>query len=170
MPYTLTPGSISHGTLRTQDLLEACAHEIGKLERTCEDTTCYAHLTIRRIHSEALAYADVLENGEEDDSDEYTMEDRAAECLEECIDLLQDCVPPYCYFGMHEGDGSDLGCWPHTGAIEDGLEDGSLVRISDPNELDTLPMDTQGAVYVNDHGNMTVYMPKRTWESAIDIV
>jgi hypothetical protein len=65
--------------------------------------------------------------------------------LTEALDSL---APPYCYFGTHEGDGSDFGFWP---SMESVLE---LPRVESGEEAAELGED---AVHVNERGNVTVY-------------
>ena len=32
--------------------------------------------------------------------------------ISDVLDALDECAPEGCYFGPHEGDGSDFGFWP----------------------------------------------------------
>jgi len=171
--YTMNIGSISHGTLRTQDLLTACADEIDKiLDTDSGETTYTARLSVMTIRDSARGCAAALEA--RDDHDETPaiddLDSIADETLQECYELLSECTPAYCYFGAHAGDGSDLGCWPDMGQIEADLESGELAKISDPNELDSLPTDCCGAVHVSDHGNLALYLPRRTWAAHLEPV
>jgi hypothetical protein len=129
--HTATVGSISHGTLRTIDLLRAFTFELSYLSGD------YVAL---------VNYADERHEAINVDSDNETSED--SELVNELIDALNDLAPPYCYFGAHEGDGSDFGFWPLMDAID------GLPRIKN-EEGETVP-DCDHC-YVNDHGNVTVY-------------
>lgn len=92
-------GTVSHGTLRTPDLLRAFADE---LERAAANHPLFdadlIHLLI-----EARAAADAADDGE-------TLED-VSEIIHELIDALNRLSPDGMYFGAHEGDGSDFGWW-----------------------------------------------------------
>jgi hypothetical protein len=128
---TATVGSISHGTLRTIDLLRAFAFDLSYLSGD------YVALVNR---------ADERHEAINVDSDNETSED--SDLVNELIDALNELAPPYCYFGAHEGDGSDFGFWPSMDAIDE------LPRIKN-EEGETVP-DCDHC-YVNDHGNVTVY-------------
>ena len=83
----VTIGSISTGTLRVEDLLDAFA---GELCRLTNDT-----------HKLLKDYATV----DADDPD-------AQELVNELQDALSELAPPHVYFGSLEGDGADFGFWP----------------------------------------------------------
>lgn len=132
MTHTATVGSISHGTLRTQDLLEAFADELDRLEPDHDLTDeARAVLTLDRAGWSELV-----------DSEE------ASELVSSLSDALNENAPAYCYFGNTEGDGSDFGFWPSMEAIDE------LPRIQNV-EGEDLPDEDH--CYVNDHGNVTVY-------------
>ena len=122
-------GSISHGTLRTEDLLDSFAYELEYV-RAIDDERSSA------LVREAYAVTDF--DGE-----------NASWLVDELQDALNEYAPPYCYFGTHEGDGSDFGFWPSMDAV------GELPRVSDPNEVEQ--HEGEDCVFVNDHGNVTVY-------------
>jgi len=132
-------GSISHGTLRTEDLLDAFATELSWLARDINDAAQ------RTIYQELAAEA---ENAETDDNGELVDADQASDLVNELIDAMNELAPPFCYFGASEGDGSDFGFWPSMESIEE------LPRVSDPSEVDAMGEE---CVFVNDHGNVTVY-------------
>jgi hypothetical protein len=89
-------GTISHGTLRIQDLLRAFASEI---ERNDADKW-------RGIICEARYFADEI------DKDVSRNVDDAWNLYDDMLILLQDYAPEDHYFGVHEGDDSDFGYWP----------------------------------------------------------
>jgi len=86
-------GSISHGTLRTEDLLSAFADELEWLTGP-NDLSKEA----QEINPES---------------------EEASELVNDLIDALQELAPPYCYFGAHEGDGADFGFWFFWDAINE---------------------------------------------------
>jgi len=93
-------GTISHGTLRPQDLIPAFLDAL----RTVDPT--YDQLHFAWI-PQYLACALV----EGDASDWWSSED-CNWCLEDLISRLEESAPEGTYFGTHEGDGSDFGFWP----------------------------------------------------------
>lgn len=125
-------GSISHGTLRQPDLLNAFADTLAGLDDHFDDTEAKALATLLEIDSDYCA----------------GLPEAAAAVLDDLADRLQEFAPPYCYFGAHSGDGSDFGFWPNLDAIDE------LPKVSDPNEVDDIGQD---CVFVNDHGNVTLY-------------
>ncbi len=131
--HKATVGSISHGTLRTPDLLEAFANELEWLTASDNELVeeARAVLTLDRAGWSELA-----------DSEE------ANDLVSSMTDALNELAPPYCYFGANEGDGSDFGFWPSMEAIDE------LPRIKNV-EGEDLPAEDH--CYVNDHGNVTVY-------------
>jgi hypothetical protein len=132
-------GSIIHSTLRTQDLLETFASELEyHIKRNWEtfdkDTLYKLGKLLGAANHAVSAGGEVTEL-----HDELTMEIQ---------DELDTFAPPYCYFGTNEGDGSDFGFWPSMSAIAE------LPKVSDPSEVEAMGED---CVFVNDHGNITVY-------------
>lgn len=132
MAHKATIGSISHGTLRTVDLLDAFASELDMLESGRGDVAeARAVLTLHNA-----GWLQIADSGE------------ASELVQALQDALDEFAPSYCYFGTTEGDGSDFGFWPSLAAIEE------LPRVSDPADVEGMGED---CVFVNDHGNVTVY-------------
>lgn len=130
--YKATIGSISHGTLRSVDLLEAFADELDRFEPD-HDLTAEARAVLTLMNAGWTRLESL---------------DETHELVDALQDALSEHAPPYCYFGTHEGDGSDFGFWPSMDAIEE------LPKVSDPSEVEAMGED---CVYVNDHGNVTVY-------------
>ena len=86
-------GSISTGTLRTEDLLEAF------------------HSTI----AESGTPPALAEDGYADGGKAYSDE----ELLEVYTEQLESLCPPFVYFGTLEGDGADFGFWVDFDAIDE---------------------------------------------------
>ena len=129
-------GTVIHGTLRNEDLLEAFADE---LERISDDDS----------HKLLILEARAITSGEDvavRDDDEET----ASDIVSDLIDALNDCPPPHVYFGALEGDGSDFGWWPIGGDEWDNCS-GHWVSKSEFIDHDCLIY-----VEINDHGNITV--------------
>lgn len=142
MMKTATIGSISSGSLKASDLVEAYWNELeyllGQQDRPewRDDAD-----KIRAIHGRLQ---DELwnEDGELTEDDEAL--DFAVDKLTECLEQF---APPYCYFGSHAGDGADFGYWPDMDSIDE------------LPKFDEKPDDAQDQDFavVNDHGNVTVY-------------
>ena len=81
----IIPGTLIHGTLRTEDLIEAFRAELSRIDPIAEA---------------AIVPADDPES-----------EDAQYE-LDELFEVLDRYAPEGYYFGAHEGDGSDFGFWP----------------------------------------------------------
>jgi hypothetical protein len=132
--HTPTIGTISHGTLRTEDLLAAFANELRMIE---PNASLVAEAdAVALLHS--FGWLDIM------------IGQGAGELVDDLIEALNALAPAYCYFGTTEGDGSDFGFWPDMEAIDE------LPRVADPADV---PAGGTGedVVYVNDHGNVTVY-------------
>jgi hypothetical protein len=136
---TLAIGTISHGTLRNEDLASAIHAALKSQGRKESD------VLMRDLRG--------IANG--------LVEDNDSEIVADGIDALNDHVPMFCYAGFHPGDGSDLGVWPDHEMIESAIADGDAIQISDLADLDSLAIsELQGAnvaILVNDHGNISVY-------------
>ncbi len=131
-------GSVSHGTLRNEDLLSAFAGELDcQLKR---QSTRFKRAAFRKLIREA--------NSIDPDSDD------ASELVNELIDALNEFAPPYGYFGTNEGDGSDFGFWIDIDDMRRGAFDGLTI-----NAGDEVPADYRGEVLsITDHGNVTLYV------------
>ena len=136
----VTIGSISTGTLRTEDLLEEFAAELNTLDRESKPRRWSA------LIGEALDYIAM------DDWTDDQME-QARYIQEELFDALNEYCPPFVYFGSHPGDGADYGFWPDVDALEEEMR----YTGEDTADADTkyLP-DSNVLVQVSDHGNILV--------------
>lgn len=86
------PGTVSHGTLREEDLIPAFLDALAGLG--CQDADV---AEIRRR----------VEGGDYD----FTSEDAIWDLNDVLFDRLNDHAPEGHYFGAHPGDGSDFGFW-----------------------------------------------------------
>lgn len=137
-------GSISSGTLRSEDLAETFADELDALLR--KQPRSFKRAAYRKSIRETRAELRKLDHNPDHCQDELDA------CVAELAEMLGDFAPPYAYFGSREGDGADFGFWLGECAMEyfDGL------RVSDTSEV---PRDYRGEVlHVNDHGNATLYV------------
>ncbi len=150
---TVKLGSISSGTLRSEDLLETYVDQLILLECQSEHLKDAKYLL-------KLIFADAKLTDEQTE----LMEDLVNESL---IRELASYAPPYCYFGCSEGDGSDIGFWIAHEYIDECVQDGTLLRVQDLSEI---PSDYSGdVILINDHGNMALYQ-KTDWKETWSIV
>ena len=135
MERKVTIGEVSHGTLRSEDLVDSFAWELS--HNTPDGRTRFAKL---------LTECEEWEN-ETEDTDGH--DETGSELVNALIDALNEYAPGFTYFGANEGDGSSFGFWPDIEAVSE------LPHVSDPSEVE----DHLGGpcVFVNDHGNVTVY-------------
>ena len=97
---TVQLGSISTGTLRTEDLMDAL---IGEVEYLFGADYLDTHKDSNDWIVKPLIAAKAVTD--------YDSED-AGYILDELIDALNEYAPPHVSLGMHPGDGADLGWWP----------------------------------------------------------
>jgi hypothetical protein len=130
-------GSISHGTMRAEDLIPAFADALREL---CGDNA---------DHVKLCNEADAIDFNLDVDT---LVKDGTLAILEELFDALDEYAPAYGYFGAHEGDGSDYGFWPCDDIDEnfDGLKVSDLSEVPDGHVGEVL--------LVNGHGNCTLYV------------
>lgn len=148
-PATL--GSISHGTLRTEDLLSAFISELEwQVSRNGEYFSRPENFGERDNLASLIGEAQdcFAEDGNEIDADkEYEASELANETLP---DALNSFAGPYCYFGAHEGDGSDFGYWPSMSEIEE-------LPTYDDTDAAKEAGETNDFKVVSDHGNVEIY-------------
>lgn len=159
-PRLLHIGSISHGTLRPEDLIPSFLWEAEHLRLTRAER----HI-VARIRRESDKWA------EDGDSDVIHTDDQD-EALEHLCDILNAHCPDYCHFGAHEGDGSDFGVWPTS--VEDMQAEGFVFvgeRRDVPKVKPTSSLYYTHCAEVNDHGNVTLYRRSgRTWREVWSVV
>jgi hypothetical protein len=139
-------GTVIRATHRPQDLIPAF---IECLRSDCQSPV-FADVHESGIPSEAF---------DDDDHPWWTSED-CAYTLEDLDQLLNDYSPAYCYFGCHEGDGSDFGFWPSWDAIDEAVYDGDILKVDDLSEVPESGF-TGHVLVTNDHGNVTLIHIKR---------
>jgi hypothetical protein len=128
-------GSISCGTLRTEDLLSTFASELDTLVKQNYDSLDPPTL---------FKYAALIGAAEVMTEDHESADD----ILIELQDALETFALSYCYFGTNAGDGADFGFWPSMESVNE------LPRVENGDEAKALGED---CVFVNDHGNVTVF-------------
>ncbi len=146
-------GSISSGTLRPADLLNAFADTLEGLVLINGDFLCLPeNMGMRDSLNDLIGeVSDCL-----DDSGEEVAEGKEEEAgwlVENLVDSLNTFAPPFCFFGAHEGDGADFGFWPSIDAAKENCEFISSRSAEYPES------DFQGEwLHVSDHGNATLYV------------
>lgn len=137
-------GSISHGTMRNEDLIPDFLALLEQLARKAKNRNHISLCVDIQRRMKQFNY--------------YTSTDADMDLNEILFPCLDEYAAPYFYFGPHPGDGSDYGFWPSED-IEycfDGL------KVSDLAEV---PRDYAGEILmVNDHGNTSLYVKARTQE------
>jgi len=147
-------GSISHGTLRTQDLLPAFLETLtARGGKVPDDLECGKHIEYLNWPS--------LDTTACDDDDKFWGSEGAMWDMEALTDALQALCPPFVYFGTLEGDGADFGFWPDMDSLNEALQPGrkfaeyQRADMPFPKGESILPGDGV-IVHVSDHGNVTV--------------
>lgn len=137
-------GSISSGTMREEDLLQAFSEELDyQLSRQPHS---FKRAPYRALIREANKILAAIANGTD------SRDDGSYDLAMELYDALGEFAPPLAYFGAHPGDGADYGFWLH----EDFQRDFDGLQVDD---LDDIPRNYRGEVlHVNDHGNATLYI------------
>ena len=89
-------GTVSSGTLRSEDLIPAFSSVLFDLDREVGE---YRDLLLR---------SDLALGIPEDERDPEML----GWIVDELMDALDDCAPEGYVFGAHPGDGADFGFWP----------------------------------------------------------
>jgi hypothetical protein len=132
--YTPSLGTVSHGTLRTEDLLPAFLDELCAV-------TPRKHGKLKRE-----ARREIARHERDNDNDEMN-----SEIVDDLLDALSEHAPPFMYFGTTEGDGSDFGWWPSWSEIDE------LPQFNGTGEAAAEKHFGEFKV-VSDHGNVEIYV------------
>ena len=136
---TLTVGSWSTGTLRTEDIAQTL---IGM-----------AHYVGIDADPNIAIIADWDDDDDHDDDDYQTI----GEAIADAIDVLQEYAPMYCYVGASEYDPADFGVFPSDDAIQEAIRTGIELVPTDRNGAgSTINVEDGVIIDVNDHGNVTI--------------
>lgn len=141
---TPIPGTVIHGTLRPEDLVDAFSREL-------------------RLHDEDRAkqlehdYADVyriLDSTSEELIDHPEVDEELFWLMDDLLDALNEIAPRGWYFGSLEGDASDFGWW---------LTDETAERLENAQELrDQLYLiDPEGVEAIEDEPEVDVLIGRR---------
>ena len=132
-------GTISEGTLRPEDLLQAFADEL---------------LAIRTIAGEYQPLIDEANYRIRSTSGLRSNSQTTSEIVNGLQDALNELAPPFCYFGTLEGDSADFGFWPDHDAIKELISESEEYYI-DGNE-GYINLNENVWIQVSDHGNITI--------------
>ena len=139
-------GSVSTGTMRDVDLIDAFGNELesqllANSDYYSDPSNFNARDRLNDLRGESIDAWNTLDAG--DELDEY------CDLIERLFDALDEFSPDYVTFGSHPGNGSDYGYWPELDALEYDVRGG---------ELATSQVENGTWVDVNDHGNVTLYV------------
>jgi hypothetical protein len=102
------PGSISHGTLREDDLIDAFMGVLNELDPQAYDAALAEYGSF-----------DTMEGQSKEEFDGWFLN-------EYLFDKMDEYSPEGHYFGAHPGDGSDFGWWPVEEEFEACSDEGGL--------------------------------------------
>lgn len=145
-------GSISSGTLRTEDLLSSFTSELEwQISRNGKFLAMPENFALRDRLAKLLGEA---QDAWQDDGETLQDEETASEIVNDLQDALcENFAAPYCVFGAHEGDGACFGYWPDIESAKEGCEFVSSRFQEFP------PEDFVGEwLHVNERGNVTLYV------------
>ncbi len=140
-------GSISTGTLRTEDLLPAYLFALEGLSQAKGTGFNQELIEIGFAYSQCgVGFGPI--------SEWPIDEDEAVEIMERIATTIQELCPPFVYFGAHPGDGADFGFWPDWDALKshinlregeslpDDVEiDGVIIHALDDNHITIMDFD-----------------------------
>lgn len=108
--HNLAVGSISTGTLKSEDLIKTFSDEVRRLCLTRPDILFEAECWLKGPHEYAANdFTEAFPN----DPVEDTHEALAPSLLHDLECWLNAAAPDGIRFGAHEGDGSDFGWWEY---------------------------------------------------------
>ena len=102
-------GTISEGTLRTEDLLKAFADELEAISPNS-----------KVLIKDARHVAPYAETNEAESPLPSIL-------VNDLQNALNELAPPFCYFGALEGDGAQFGFWPDHEAIQELIEQSVMI-------------------------------------------
>jgi hypothetical protein len=136
---TLTVGSWSTGTMRTEDIAQTLVSMARSVGIDADPNI--------------VIIADWNDDDDHDDDDYQTI----GEAINDAIAVLQEYAPMYCYVGASEYDQADFGVFPSDGAIQYAIRTGIELVPADRNGAgSTINVEDGVIIDVNDHGNVTI--------------
>lgn len=159
-----TIGSISHGTMRDEDLIPCFLDEIKRIDPAritkLRKDPAWKKVTDKLGETNGRYFLPFAFTGL-DGVITLVTENEIADYTAELFDILNELAPPYCSFGSSEGDGSDYGFWPDFETAKENVEFISAPpkwNRSEQEGIDIPPKGFKGEwLSINDHGNVTLY-------------
>jgi len=108
------PGTVSHGTLRSEDLILAFSQELEQL------LSANKPYMSKEEYVNRLTLIKEVEDLIEDDSEDKWETVEADDLTLELMDSLNEFAPDGYYFGVIDGDGSDFGFWKSEEVVDFG--------------------------------------------------
>ena len=139
-------GSVSSGTMSTDDLLDSLSAELDyQLSRQSKRFP-------RKTHRALIREANRLMKSDVD----HQLADSSA-VVDDLFEALSEFAPPFCTFGAHIGDGADYGYWFAYDNLSEVTRYGDA--LSSENGGADIPKGYRGEWFsVSDHGNLTLYV------------
>lgn len=165
MKNELSIGSISEGTLKTEDIGNNLIWHLDQINLETSDLDTYKKLKME--FSTAV------------DTPRYNVvgcDSHIEHVYDEIKAIADNYLPDYCYLGFTIGDGADFGVWPEPQLLEDttqGSFDGYVYRSTiETNGVDEhVPAEYSHYLAVNDHGNATLWARNGdTWRECWAVV
>ena len=159
---TFDIGTISEGTLRTEDIGASLIWHLDQINLDTNDFDTYRKL---KLEFSTAAYGLMTKC---DSHIEHIYDEMKA--------IADNYLPDYCYLGMNIGDGADFGVWPDDALFEDttqGSFDGYVYRSTiETNSVEEhVPAGYSHYLAINDHGNCTLWARNGdTWKECWAIV
>ena len=161
-------GTISEGTLKTEDIGNNLIWDMDRLELDNTDLVLFKKL--KREFSEEIEH---LEESEE----EYS--EKLENIFDEIKEIADNYIPDYCYLGMSDCDGADFGVWTEPDLFihtSQGGFDGYVFTstiATNGVRSEHIPAEYTHYLAVNDHGNCTLWARNGdtdTWKVCWSIV
>ena len=130
---TFQLGTVSHGTLRAQDLIPAFLSALDGLRQPIP-----GNIEATKYMEYAGGTFDAIVS---DDEDFFWDSEDAQYDVSDLMEALNNNLPPYVYFGTQEGDASDFGFWVDMPSLTEDMR-------TYPNNYDNL----SGEVELTDEG------------------
>ena len=106
------PGTVSHGTLRDIDLVDAFTDALEALQQQNLYTSDGDELRLVALNEHVTTVLANVEQNRTELRAGYADSEACLWDLEALTDCLEAFAPEGHYFGAHWGDGSDFGFWP----------------------------------------------------------